>query len=119
EVKNIYNHKYGRIWVKLEEFNPGGSIKSRVGLQMINDAEKAGLLSHGSQIIEPTGGNTGLGLALASAIKGYDLTLVIPDNFSEEKVNTLKKYGARILRSDHKTGPGSHIRLVHEILKED
>ncbi|EKR1626570.1 TPA_asm: pyridoxal-phosphate dependent enzyme, partial [Salmonella enterica subsp. diarizonae] len=83
EIKNIYNQKFGRVWVKLEEFNPGGSIKSRVGLKMINDAEEAGLLSNGSRLIEPTGGNTGIGLALASAIKGYKLTLVIPDNFSE------------------------------------
>ncbi|EIM2851010.1 cysteine synthase family protein [Salmonella enterica] len=119
ELKNIYNQNYGRVWVKLEEFNPGGSIKSRVGLKMISDAEKAGLLSNGSRLIEPTGGNTGMGLALASAIKGYKLTLVIPDNFSEEKVNTLKKYGVDILRSDHRTGPGSHIRMVHNILKED
>lgn len=119
EIKNIYNQNYGRVWVKLEEFNPGGSIKSRVGLKMISDAEEAGLLSNGSRLIEPTGGNTGMGLALASAIKGYKLTLVIPDNFSEEKVNTLKKYGVDILRSDHRTGPGSHIRMVHDILKED
>ncbi|GAA3592115.1 cysteine synthase A [Gibbsiella greigii] len=118
EINNIYNKNFGKVWVKLEEFNPGGSIKSRVGLKMITDAENMGLLTKSSRLIEPTGGNTGLGLALATAIKGYKLTLVIPDNFSEEKVNTLKKYGVDIIRSDNKNGPGSHIRMVHDILKE-
>ena len=70
------------IYVKMEEFNPGGSIKSRVGMQMIEDAEKQGKIKKGDTLLEPTGGNTGIGLALSAAIKGYKLILTIPDNFS-------------------------------------
>ncbi|KLU14623.1 cysteine synthase [Xenorhabdus sp. GDc328] len=117
KIKNIYGDNYGSVWVKMEEFNPGGSVKSRVGFQMISDAESSGKLKEGDHLLEPTGGNTGLGLAVPSAIKGYKLTLVIPDNFSKEKISVLKKYGAEIILSDHKTGPGSHIRLANEILR--
>ncbi|WP_338885868.1 cysteine synthase family protein [Xenorhabdus sp. TH1] len=116
-IKNIYGYNYGSVWVKLEKFNPGGSVKSRVGFQMIYDAELSGRLKSGDHLLEPTGGNTGLGLAVPSSIKGYKLTLVIPDNFSNEKMSVLKQYGAEIILSDHKTGPGSHIRLANEILK--
>lgn len=119
KIKNIYGSEFANVYVKMEELNPGGSVKSRVGIQMIKDAEEKGLLSLGSKIIEPTGGNTGLGLALAASIKGYRLTLVIPDNFSQEKIKTLKKYNAEIVLSDHTSGPGSHVRLVKEMIKKD
>ena len=90
------------LYIKLESQNPGGSIKDRIGLRMIEDAEKAGLISPGATLVEGTAGNTGLGLALVAAQKGYQLILVIPDKMSREKISNLKAMGARVVltRSD-------------------
>ena len=84
KIKNLYGEQYPYIYLKLEEFNPGGSIKTRVGFEMIRDAEDRGVLRKGDILIEATGGNTGLGLAIAASLKGYKLKLVIPDNFSKK-----------------------------------
>lgn len=119
KLDNIYGEEFGSVYVKLEEFNPGGSIKTRVAFHMIEDAEITGKLQKGDTLIEPTGGNTGLGLAIAAAIKGYELILTIPDSFSKEKINTLKEYGAKIYLSDHTTGNDSHIVLAKKMLKEN
>lgn len=86
KLKNPFGDNYAQVYLKMEEFNPGGSIKSRVALQMIEDAEIAGILNPGATLIEPTGGNTGIGLAVACSLKGYQLVLTIPDNFSAEKI---------------------------------
>jgi cysteine synthase A len=118
KLNNPYGNKCGNVYVKLEEFNPGGSIKSRVGLQMIIDAEADGRIKKGNTLIEPTGGNTGIGLAIAAALKGYNLVLVIPDTFSKEKISTLKSLGAKIILSDHRLGNNSHIITAKEILKQ-
>lgn len=109
------------IYIKLEGCNPGGSKKARVSYQMILDAEKNGLLKPGTRasLIEPTGGNTGLGLTLMAINRGYDITLVIPDNYSKQNINLLRGYGARVLLSDSTTGSDSHIRLVKEIVSEN
>ncbi len=90
------------LYIKLESQNPGGSIKDRIGLRMIEDAEKAGLISPGAILVEGTAGNTGLGLALVAAQKGYKLILVIPDKMSREKISNLKAMGAQVVltRSD-------------------
>ena len=90
------------LFVKLENQNPGGSVKDRIGLRMIEDAERAGLLKPGSTLVEGTAGNTGLGLALVAAQKGYELILVIPDKMSREKISNLKAMGAKVVltRSD-------------------
>ena len=90
------------LYIKLESQNPGGSIKDRIGLRMIEDAEKAGLISPGATLVEGTAGNTGLGLALVAAQKGYQLILVIPDKMSREKISNLKAMGAKVVltRSD-------------------
>ena len=90
------------LLIKLESQNPGGSIKDRIGLKMIEDAEKAGLIRPGSTLVEGTAGNTGLGLALVAAQKGYKLVLVIPDKMSREKISNLKAMGAEVVltRSD-------------------
>lgn len=85
------------IYVKLEYLNPGGSVKDRIGLAMIEAAEKEGLLKPGGTIIEATAGNTGVGLALVSAIKGYRIIFVMPDKMSEDKVSLLKAYGAEVV----------------------
>ena len=84
------------VLAKVEFFNPGGSVKDRVGIAMIEEAERAGLLAPGALIIEPTSGNTGIGLALAAAIKGYPLVLTMPDTMSIERRKLLAAYGARI-----------------------
>ncbi|GJM63705.1 pyridoxal-phosphate dependent enzyme [Persicobacter diffluens] len=94
------------LFLKLESLNPGGSIKDRIGLSMINEAEKQGLIQKGSTLIEATAGNTGLGLALVAAIKGYRLILVIPDKMSQEKVQHLRAMGAEIVMTRSDVGKG-------------
>src|SRR6266487_1602459 len=85
------------ILAKLEMLNPGGSVKDRIGLRMIEAAERAGLLKAGGTIVEPTSGNTGHGLAIAAAIKGYKCIFVMPDKMSQEKVALLRAYGAEVV----------------------
>jgi len=95
-----------RLFIKLENQNPGGSIKDRVGLCMITEAEKQGKIKPGDTLIEATAGNTGLGLALASRLKGYNLVLVIPDKMSQEKINHLRALGVEILLTRSDVGKG-------------
>jgi cystathionine beta-synthase len=87
----------GRLLAKLEYFNPGGSVKDRIGLPMIEQAEREGKLRPGGTIVEPTSGNTGVGLAIAAAIKGYRCVFVIPDKMSREKIDLLRAYGAEVV----------------------
>lgn len=94
------------LWLKLESANPGGSIKDRIGLSMISAAERDGRLKPGGHIIEATAGNTGLGLALVAALRGYKLTLVVPDKMSQEKVTHLKALGAQVLWTRSDVGKG-------------
>jgi len=84
------------VWIKLERFNPGASIKDRIALAMINDAEKRGELKPGSTIIEPTSGNTGIGLAMVAAVKGYRIILVMPESMSVERRKLMSAYGVRV-----------------------
>src|SRR5687768_15186306 len=94
------------LWLKLESNIPGGSIKDRIGLSMITAAEQDGRLQPGGHIIEATAGNTGLGLALVAALRGYRLTLVVPDKMSQEKVTHLKALGAEVLWTRSDVGKG-------------
>merc|ERR1719391_247286 len=87
------------LLAKCEFFNAGGSVKDRIGLRMVEDAEAAGLLKPGDTIIEPTSGNTGIGLALAGAVKGYRTIIVLPEKMSTEKVDVLRALGAEIIRT--------------------
>ena len=88
------------VWVKIEGMNPGGSIKDRTALGMIVDAERSGALEPGQMIVEPTSGNTGIGLAQVAAARGYPLTLCLPAQMSEERKRTLRAYGAKLVLTD-------------------
>ena len=94
------------IWGKLESLNPGGSVKDRICRSMVEDGERKGLLKPGGTIVEPTSGNTGIGLALVAAVKGYRLILTMPDTMSEERRNLLVAYGARLILTPRHQGDG-------------
>ena len=100
---------------KVEFFNPGGSVKDRIALAMIEDAEQKGILKPGATIIEPTSGNTGVGLALVSAVKGYHLILTMPETMSIERRNLVKAYGAEVRLTSGKDGMPGAIRAAEEL----
>ena len=104
------------VWVKLERENPGGSIKDRIALAMIEDAEKRGVLKPGSVIVEPTSGNTGVGLALVAAVKGYKLILVMPEQFSVERRKLMAAYGATFELTARELGMKGAIAKAREIV---
>lgn len=106
----------GKVFVKVESFNAGGSIKSRVAQHMVVHAEMEGQLHPGDTIVEPTGGNTGIGLALAAAIRGYHFVATVPDNYSARRVNLLRVHGAEVHLSNSSLGNDSHIKLAKQIL---
>lgn len=113
-----YSKKYNlqrNILAKMEAFNPGGSVKDRVALSMIEDAERSGVLKPGATIIEPTSGNTGVGLAMVSAIKGYQLILTMPETMSIERRNLLKALGAQIILTDGLGGMAASIAKAREL----
>ena len=103
------------VIAKVEYFNPGGSVKDRIALAMIEDAEQKGLLKPGATIIEPTSGNTGVGLALVSAVRGYHLILTMPETMSVERRNLVKAYGAEVRLTSGKDGMAGAIRAAEEL----
>ena len=118
EVVNIEKAEAleARLLVKIESFNPGGSVKDRVAVAMIEDAERKGLLKPGAMIVEPTSGNTGIGLAMAAAVKGYGITLTMPDTMSVERSRMLSALGATLVLTPGKEGMAGAIRKAREIL---
>jgi len=106
------------IWMKLERNNPGGSIKDRIALAMIRDAENQGVLKSGSTIVEPTSGNTGIGLAMVAAVKGYRIILVMPESMSVERRSILKAYGAEIVLTPRELGMKGSMEKAEELARE-
>jgi cysteine synthase A len=106
------------VWMKLERANPGGSIKDRIALAMVEDAEQRGVIGPGSVIIEPTSGNTGIGLAMVAAVKGYRLVLVMPESMSVERRRIMAAYGAELVLTPRELGMKGAIARAAELLKD-
>lgn len=118
-LKRITKNYSSTIIAKLESLNPGGSVKDRICLSMINQAEQNGLINEKTLIIEPTSGNTGIGLAMISSVKGYSLTLTMPETMSHERRKLLKAYGAKLVLTPGKDGMKGAINKAKEIAKEN
>ncbi|HSJ36921.1 MAG TPA: cysteine synthase family protein [Planococcus sp. (in: firmicutes)] len=108
-----------RIFAKLEFFNPGGSVKDRLGVSLIEDAEKRGLLKPGGTMVEPTAGNTGIGLALAAIGKGYKVKFVVPEKFSQEKQSLMRALGAEVINTPTEKGMKGAIQKANEIAEAE
>lgn len=115
EISNRLNDGKAKVLAKVEFFNPGGSVKDRIALAMVEDAEKSGVLKPGATIIEPTSGNTGVGLALVSAVKGYHLILTMPETMSVERRKLAAAYGAEIVLTPGAAGMKGAIARANEL----
>lgn len=117
KLNRIDDKKGATVYLKLEFFNPSKSVKDRAASHMITEAEKQGLLKPGATIIEPTSGNTGIGLAMNAAAKGYKAILVMPDTMTQERINILKAYGAEVVLTDGDLKMPGAIDKAHELVK--
>lgn len=117
-INNLFGNTH-EVWIKLEKANPGGSIKDRIALAMIEDAEKKGVLKHGMTIVEPTSGNTGIGLAMVAAVKKYELILVMPESMSVERRKLMEVYGAKFVLTPRELGMKGAIAKANEIVAEN
>ncbi len=118
QLQKIPDPKGARVYVKLEVFNPSGSVKDRAALSMIEGAEKRGELKAGYTIIEPTSGNTGIGIAMIAAAKGYKTIIIMPSNATRERVKILKSYGAKVILTPEDEKMKGSIRKAEELLAE-
>lgn len=119
KLNRIANEEMAEVLVKLEYFNPGGSVKDRIALAMIEAAEREGLLTKGQTIIEPTSGNTGIGLSMVGAAKGYRVILVMPETMSVERRKLMKAYGAEIILTEGAKGMGGAIEMATKLTAEN
>lgn len=119
KLNRITDEDSADIYVKLEFFNPGSSVKDRIALAMIEAAEKEGKLKEGDTIVEPTSGNTGIGLAMVAAAKGYRAVLVMPDTMSQERRNLLRAYGAKLVLTPGAEGMKGAIKKAEELVEEE
>jgi cysteine synthase A len=118
-LSKLANESMAEVLVKLEFFNPGGSVKDRIALSMIEAAEREGLLTEGQTIIEPTSGNTGIGLAMVGAAKGYRVVLVMPETFSLERRRLMKAYGAELVLTEGAKGMPGAIEMAEKLVIEN
>lgn len=116
-INNLFE-KNVDVWIKLERANPGGSIKDRIALSMIEDAEERGVLKPGYTIVEPTSGNTGIGLAMVAAVKGYEVILVMPESMSVERRKLMSAYGAKFELTPKELGMKGAIEKANELVAE-
>jgi cysteine synthase len=117
-LNRIPKHGWAELLVKLESLNPGGSVKDRIGLSMIEKAEQEGRLKPGGTIVEPTSGNTGIGLAMVAAAKGYRVILTMPEDMSQERMNLLKAYGAQLVLTPREQFMQGAINAAEKIIRE-
>jgi len=115
-INNLFGNEV-EVWVKLEKENPGGSIKDRIALAMIEEAEKQGLLTKDSVIIEPTSGNTGIGLSMVAAVKGYRIMIVMPESMSMERRKMMSAFGAELVLTPKEKGMKGSIEKANELAK--
>jgi len=118
-INKLFSQSQNNVWIKLEKQNPGGSIKDRIALSMIENAEKSGILKAGMTIIEPTSGNTGIGLAMVAAVKGYKIVLVMPESMSIERRKIMSAYGATFILTQSELGMKGAIAKAEEMLKQN
>lgn len=116
KLNKLVTENMAEVYLKLEWFNPGGSVKDRIAISMIEAAEKEGLLKPGDTIVEPTSGNTGIGIAMVAASKGYKTIFTMPDSLSVERRKILEGYGAKLILTDAKKGMNESIRVAKELV---